>query len=325
MVIWSKLSLLVSWILFSSLVQGWQLGSRVFQTRACRNECLIKRRGIHPRSAARFSGRGFGENKSKDNNPVNLNSFNLTRSNQTDERTLNLLKRLQSTNLYLVGMMGSGKSTLSKLIAQKLQYRYLDTDAIAEHMCEMPIHQFFKEKPENEGIFRNLEYQILMETSKYTRVVFATGGGIVMKKENWGVLHHGIVIYLHLLPHEIYERLQRNPEEIAKRPLLSPVTHSVDSQELIKTPLQRLEEIYEARKENYQQADITINLSKDMTAEETADIILDKLLDFIVNHPPQRHEWKKKRDQRIYDMAIKVSTVEYKMLCRYDVMNCLIL
>jgi len=81
-------------------------------------------------------------------------------------------------------MMGCGKSTIGNIFANKLGYRFLDTDEIAEYMIEMPISDFFNQGRENE--FRQLESEILMQMVQYTRVVVSTGGGIVMKNENWG-------------------------------------------------------------------------------------------------------------------------------------------
>ncbi len=53
------------------------------------------------------------------------------------------MAKLKGTCLYLVGMMGSGKSTIGKLLAEKLGYRFLDTDELAEYMIEMPIADLF--------------------------------------------------------------------------------------------------------------------------------------------------------------------------------------
>jgi 2-phosphoglycerate kinase len=75
-----------------------------------------------------------------------------------------LRSKLRGTCIYLVGMMGSGKSTTGKLLSEKLGYRFLDTDEIAEYMIEMPISEYFAQG--NEAQFRELEYKILMEVSR---------------------------------------------------------------------------------------------------------------------------------------------------------------
>jgi hypothetical protein len=84
-----------------------------------------------------------------------------------------LRKKLRGTNIFFVGMMGSGKSTVGKEFARMLDYRFLDTDELAEFMIEMPIAEFFEQGKVDE--FRQVEYQILMEMSQYTRLTLATG------------------------------------------------------------------------------------------------------------------------------------------------------
>ena len=201
-----------------------------------------------------------------------------------------LRKTLRGTNVYFVGMMGSGKSTVGQLFAKNLGYRYLDTDEIAEHMISMPIADYFKQGKEAE--FRELEYQILMEISQYTRLVLSTGGGIVEKNENWGVLHHGIVVLLDLTPEDIYKRLSANPEQVAKRPLLQG-----DS------PLTKLQELDEKRRDKYSQADVKVQVPAIASNDEVAQIVCDSLIQFIATNPPIWDNWKKKREQRLLDEA----------------------
>jgi shikimate kinase len=84
-----------------------------------------------------------------------------------------LRQKLKGTSVYLVGMMGSGKSTVGKILAEKLGYRFLDTDEVAEYMIEMPIAEFFAQGKVEQ--FRDVEYQVLMELAQYTRLVISTG------------------------------------------------------------------------------------------------------------------------------------------------------
>ena len=141
------------------------------------------------------------------NNDINI---------ETDIQLYNQLKeQLRGTCLYFIGMMGCGKTSTSEMIAKQLGYRFLDTDQIAEYMIEMPISDFFEQGKESE--FRDVEYKILMELAQYTRLIVSTGGGIILKNENWGLLQHGIVIYLDLPVNDIYTRLISNPDELNKR------------------------------------------------------------------------------------------------------------
>ena len=104
-------------------------------------------------------------------------------SDEAKEPRERLIAQLKGTCVYLVGMMGSGKTSVGNEIARQLGYRFIDTDEVAEYMIEMPISDYFAQGKEAE--FRNLETQILSEMSQYIRVVISTGGGVVMKSENW--------------------------------------------------------------------------------------------------------------------------------------------
>ena len=115
----------------------------------------------------------------------------------------------------------------------------------------MPISDFFAAG--NEEAFRDLEYQILMELSQYTRVVVSTGGGIVERNANWGVMRHGLVVFLDMEPDAIYKRLRNDPEQFAKRPLLQ-----------CEDPLQKLNDLRERRIDKYTEADIIIPLTSDL-------------------------------------------------------------
>mmetsp|Transcript_2361 Transcript_2361/g.3716 ORF Transcript_2361/g.3716 Transcript_2361/m.3716 type:complete len:336 (-) Transcript_2361:203-1210(-) len=229
------------------------------------------------------------------NAPSSISSKRLysTPQNQppTSEPAGMLRETLKGTCVFLVGMMGSGKSTLGDAFAKKLGYRFLDTDEIAEFMIEMPIAEFFEQGYEDE--FRQLEYQILMQMAQYTRVVVATGGGIVVNNQNWGLLRHGIVVYLEMDPDRIVARLRLNPEELSKRPLLS----------VSDDPSQKLKDILAEREEKYKMADLSFEVPADKTPEETADLLIESMLKFIDDNPPMWQEWKKKRDQKAVDMA----------------------
>ena len=85
-------------------------------------------------------------------------------------------EQLQGINIYLVGMMGSGKTTVGRHLARLLRYRFFDTDQVAEKATGKTITQLFEESGEAE--FRRFETQILSRICAYQRSVIATGGGI---------------------------------------------------------------------------------------------------------------------------------------------------
>lgn len=83
-------------------------------------------------------------------------------------------ERLQGINLYLIGMMGAGKTTLGRMLARELRYGFVDTDDLLEKAAGKTINQLFAE--EGEAAFRQLESQILAQVCAFTKLIIATGG-----------------------------------------------------------------------------------------------------------------------------------------------------
>lgn len=77
----------------------------------------------------------------------------------------------KKVNLYLIGMMGAGKSTLGKLLAQELGYRFLDTDAVIEAAAGQPVTEIFATA--GEAAFRELETQVLGQAAAYQQMAIA--------------------------------------------------------------------------------------------------------------------------------------------------------
>ena len=148
---------------------------------------------------------------------------------------------LKKTNLYLIGMMGAGKTTIGKKLANRLSYRFLDTDALIEKTAGKPISEIFSQS--GEAAFRQLESEVLSQTAAYTQLVVATGGGIITQPMNWSYLRHGVVIWLDVPIPVLVSRLSGD----TSRPLLQ----SVDLPAKLETLLQ-------ARGDRYAQADIRI-------------------------------------------------------------------
>jgi shikimate kinase len=168
---------------------------------------------------------------------------------------------LNGTNIFLIGMMGAGKSTVGKLLAQKLGYNFLDTDPLIEKCAGKSIPEIFAKDGEEK--FRDLEQQVLSQVSAYTRLVVATGGGIVMRSLNWSHLHDGIVIWIDVPIDTLYHRLKTASEQ---RPLLQTAD-----------PLQTLSDIYNQRRDRYAQADISIMVTKDETTEAVSDRLCEMI------------------------------------------------
>jgi len=167
---------------------------------------------------------------------------------------------LQGLTVYLVGMMGVGKTTVGELLAQELGYQFFDTDTLITQVSKKSISDIFAE--EGEEVFRSIESRVLGEISSYTRLVVATGGGIVMARQNWSYLQQGLVIWLDAPTSLLMERLQSD----RTRPLLQ-----------TPNPEQRLQEIFQQRQVMYAQADLKISL----TDLQTQDIITAKIIELI--------------------------------------------
>ncbi len=119
------------------------------------------------------------------------------------------------SNVFLVGPMGAGKSTIGRLLASDLRLEFKDTDKEIEDRSGVDIPWIFD--MEGEPGFRNREAAVLAELSQLDHVLLATGGGIVLKPENRRVLSsNGRVVYLMTSIDEQVRRTSRDK----KRPLL---------------------------------------------------------------------------------------------------------
>ena len=165
---------------------------------------------------------------------------------------------LKGVNVYLIGMMGTGKSTVGKLIAQKLGYRFFDTDVLIEKIVGKSIKEIFAD--EGEAKFRELETQVLGEVSACTQSAIATGGGIVLAPKNWSYLHYGLVVWLDVPIDTLAQRLQ----EDRTRPLLQQANL-----------IEKLGLLLQERKHLYQQADLRIVIESEEKPEQTATKIIE--------------------------------------------------
>lgn len=118
-------------------------------------------------------------------------------------------------NIYLVGPMGAGKTTIGKLIANEMKLDFIDTDHEVEKKAGASISWIFD--VEGEAGFRQRETKLLQEMSTVSGKVVATGGGIVLSEENRLLLKvNGVCVYLQASPEQLLERVGRD----RKRPLL---------------------------------------------------------------------------------------------------------
>ena len=186
------------------------------------------------------------------------------------DSTPTLKQRLSGRSLYLVGMMGSGKTSTGRPLAERLGYGFVDADAVIEQAAGCSIPEIFER--DGEAGFRSLESQVLSAISQRHSLVVATGGGVVTQPENWGLLHSGIVIWLDVVPDQLLHRLNADS---TVRPLLQ-TTH----------PEAALNALLNERRPLYGEADLTVVIN-DETPEAVADGIL-QLLPSLLRDPTQR-------------------------------------
>lgn len=159
---------------------------------------------------------------------------------------------LNGVNLFLIGMMGVGKTTIGRLLADQLGYQFIDTDEFIEQATGQSIPTIFAES--GEEIFRQLETATLSQVAARTGKVIATGGGIVLKRENWGYLRHGVIVWLDVPVEQLHKRLKHD----TNRPLLQATNLS-----------EKLSKLSSERQALYAQADIQITIGEE-TPEQVA-------------------------------------------------------
>ncbi len=119
-------------------------------------------------------------------------------------------------NVYLIGMMGSGKTTTGRALAKLLALPFVDLDELIVQKAGRSINEIFK--TEGEGRFRELETEILKQVSNSSDQVVATGGGLVINPENRNLLKTtGLVIYLKTETNVLWDRVKVKKD----RPLLA--------------------------------------------------------------------------------------------------------
>jgi len=146
-------------------------------------------------------------------------------------------------NLALIGFMGTGKSSVGRLAAAHLHFRFVDTDELIESRAGRSIGEIFLQA--GESVFRGIEKQIVSELGKTQRTVISTGGGLAANDENLANLkEHALVVCLWASPEAIWERVHTQTH----RPLLQGAD-----------PMIRIRELLAKREPFYKRADVLIN------------------------------------------------------------------
>jgi shikimate kinase len=275
------------------------------------------------------SGKGFGKDKPQNSHkptepaphlPIDDAQLSPTeqRADQQNKEWLLLQERIEAvaesvidalggTSLYLVGMMGTGKSTVGRLLAQALKYCFFDCDTIIEQATGKTIPEIFAE--EGEIGFRDVETQVLMELSPFKDCVIATGGGAVTRAENWGHLQGGVSIWLQGPPELLARRVVG--DGTSNRPMLQPTESTEDTDpndnniaskddddgKEYQAALDKINGLLEQRASLYADADLHVSLvgsdGKPLLAADMVLRILQQLDERIKKDAKEREERKR--------------------------------
>ena len=140
-------------------------------------------------------------------------------------------------SISLVGLPGSGKSTVGRQLARRLQVPFIDSDHVIEQRIGCSIREFFER--EGEPRFRDVEAEVIEALTLNGPGVLATGGGTVLRPANREALHsRGQVVYLRSTPEEVFRRVRHD----VNRPLLQ-----------VADPLNRLRDLFAIRDPLYRE------------------------------------------------------------------------
>jgi len=142
-------------------------------------------------------------------------------------------------NIYLVGYMGTGKTTVGQLLAKKLRRSLIDVDEFIENRYRKTIAAIFEEKGEDG--FREIEHRALQEIVNFENIVVSTGGGLPCFSDNMNLLNQtGITVYLRASVDELFDRLSG---DMQKRPLIKG-KNADELRDFIETSLKKREPFY---------------------------------------------------------------------------------
>jgi len=159
-------------------------------------------------------------------------------------------------NLALIGFMGTGKTSVGRLLAEQLRFEFLDTDELIQSRTGRTINDIFAQ--DGEPAFRELERQVVDELATRQQTVISTGGGLPTHPGNLTKLkQHALVVCLWTAPEKIWERVKNQ----SHRPLL----HAAD-------PQQKIRDLLAARAPFYREADVLVNTDQ-RSAREVAQQI----------------------------------------------------
>ncbi len=179
-------------------------------------------------------------------------------------RFFSLSQTLAGCNLYLVGMMGSGKSQTGPHLAEEIGYSFVDMDDVIQKAPKKTISEIFQD--DGESGFRQFESEVLKQIGTRHSLVEDTGGGVVTTSKNWSILHQGIVIWIDPGRDRLLKRIK---SDLTIRPLLQETD-----------PEKTFDVLLEERQPLYIQSDCHLKV-EDESPQEVSVLILETLLNLL--------------------------------------------
>ena len=175
--------------------------------------------------------------------------------------------------IALVGMPGSGKSTVGRQLARQLGLEFVDSDHVVEDRLGMPIRDWFAQH--GEEAFRDVEQAVIDELTQAAGVLLATGGGAVLRPSNRNALHSRChVFYLRTSPEDLFRRLRHDTQ----RPLLQ-----------VQDPLKKLRDLYRERDPLYRRTAHFVVEAARPSVQSLASMVMMQLelAGIVVPSPPE--------------------------------------
>lgn len=163
-------------------------------------------------------------------------------------------------NIFLIGFMGAGKTSVGRMLSKETGLDFVDLDDFIEKKLRMTIPEIFSQF--GELFFRDAESDALRYIAQKKGRIVATGGGVVLREENWKIMgKEGITIYLEASAEILWSRVKNNKS----RPLLQ-----------VESPFDRVRELLSQRTLLYEKADLIVD-TENISPQKVSQEIIRKL------------------------------------------------